>query len=192
VADAKLEVRVRRLQPRDDRSGFRSGNINLDRFFQQYAGQNQFRHHIGASYVAVHGDQIAGFVTVSSGELVAEKLTRNLRRRLPSYPLPILRMARLAVDQRYQGHGIGRLLLRAMLELALDMRERAGCIGMVVDAKPDAITFYSSLGFFPIDLISGALGDRPEPVAMFLPIGQVAAAIKDAMSRAKQGTSGRG
>lgn len=176
MGNTPLEVRVRRLEPRDDRSGFRSGNINLDRFFQQHAGQNQFRHHIGTSYVAAHGDQLAGFVTVSSGELVSEELGRNLRRRLPTYPLPILRLARLAVDQRYQGHGIGRLLLRAMLELALDMRDRVGCVGMVVDAKPDAITFYASLGFFPIDLISGALGDRPEPVAMLLPIGEVAAA----------------
>jgi GNAT superfamily N-acetyltransferase len=112
--------------------------------------------------------------------MVAEKMAKNLRRRLPSYPLPILRLARLAVDERYQGHGIGRLLLRVMLELALDMRDRVGCIGIVVDAKPDAIAFYSSLGFKPIDLVSGALGDRPEPVAMFLPIGQIAAAVKEA------------
>ncbi|MEN8166776.1 MAG: GNAT family N-acetyltransferase [Pseudomonadota bacterium] len=180
MSNTEHEVRVRRLEPRDDRSGFRSGNIDLDRFFQRYAGQNQFRHHIGTTYVAVQGDHILGFVTVSSGEIVTEKLTKALRRRLPAYPLPILRLARLAVDNRYQGHGIGRLLLRAMLELALEMRNRAGCIGVVVDAKPDAFTFYSSLGFKPIDLISGALGDRPEPVAMFLPIGRIAAAFKEA------------
>ncbi len=180
MSNAKLEVRVRRLEPRDDRTEFRSGNIDLDRFFQRYAGQNQFRHHIGTTYVAVQGDRIVGFVTVSSGEMVAEKMAKNLRRRLPSYPLPILRLARLAVDERYQGHGIGRLLLRAMLELALDMRDRVGCIGVVVDAKADAIAFYSSLGFKPIDLVSGALGDRPEPFAMFLPIGQIAAAVKEA------------
>jgi GNAT superfamily N-acetyltransferase len=180
VSNAKLEVRVRRLEPRDDRTEFRSGNIDLDRFFQRYAGQNQFRHHIGTTYVAVQGDRIVGFVTVSSGEMVAEKLAKSLRRRLPAYPLPILRLARLAVDERFQGHGIGRLLLRAILTLALEMRDRLGCIGIVVDAKPDAVTFYSSLGFTPIDLISGALGDRPEPVAMFLPIGQIAAAAKDA------------
>jgi GNAT superfamily N-acetyltransferase len=179
VSDEKLEIRVRRLEPRDDRSEFRSGNIDLDRFFQRYAGQNQFRHHIGTTYIAVQGERSVGFVTVSSGEIAAEKLTKNLRRRLPAYPLPILRLARLAVDERFQGHGIGRLLLRAMLELALDMRDRIGCIGVVVDAKSDALPFYSSLGFTPIDLISGALGDRPEPVAMFLPIDQIAAA-KDA------------
>ena len=180
MSNAKLEVRVRRLEPRDDRTEFRSGNIDLDRFFQRYAGQNQFRHHIGTTYVAVQGDRIVGFVTVSSGEMVAEKLAKSLRRRFPAYPLPILRLARLAVDERFQGRGIGRLLLRAMLILALEIRDRLGCIGIVVDAKPDAVTFYSSLGFTPIDLISGALGDRPEPVAMFLPIGQIAAAAKDA------------
>jgi len=180
VISAKLEVRVRRLETRDDRTEFRSGNIDLDRFFQRYAGQNQFRHHIGTTYVAVQGERIVGFVTVSSGEMVAEKMARNLRRRLPAYPLPILRLARLAVDERFQGHGIGRLLLRAMLELALEIRDRIGCVGVVVDAKPDAVAFYSSLGFKAIELISGALGDRPEPIAMFLPIGQIAAAIKGA------------
>lgn len=179
MSKAKFEVRVRRLEPRDDRTEFRSGNIELDRFFQRYAGQNQFRHHIGTTYVAVQNDRIVGFATVSLGEMVAEKLTKSLRRHLPAYPLPILRLARLAVDKKFQGYGIGKLLLRGMLELALDLRDRVGCIGVVVDAKQDAISFYSSLGFKPIDLISGALGDRPEPIAMFLSIGQVAAASKE-------------
>ena len=183
MSNAEHEVRVRRLEPRDDRSGFRSGNIDLDRFFQRYAGQNQFRHHVGTTYVAVQGDHITGFVTVSSGEMVAEKLTKSLRKHLPAYPLPILRLARLAVDQRFQRHGIGRLLLRAMLNLALEMRDRVGCIGVVVDAKPDAVDFYSTLGFKPVELISGSLGDRPEPVAMFLPIGQIAAAVKEATGK---------
>ncbi len=180
MSKAEQEVRVRRLEPRDDRSGFRSGNIDLDRFFKRYAGQNQFRHHIGTTYVAVQGDHVTGFVTVSSGEMVGDKLPKNLRRRLPAYPLPILRLARLAVDERYQGHGIGRLLLRATLELALEMRDRVGCVGVVVDAKPDAVAFYSGFGFKPVELVSGTLGDRPEPVAMFLPISEIAAAVNAA------------
>lgn len=170
------EIRIRRLEPQDDRSGFRSNNIDLDRFFQRYAGQNQFRHHLGTTYIAVQDDKIAGFVNVSSGELAAETLTKALRRRLPAYPVPILRLARLAVDKRFQGHGIGRLLLRAMLELALEMRDRVGCIGVVVDAKPEAVDFYADMGFSPMHLISGSLGDRPEPIAMFLPIREIAAA----------------
>lgn len=105
-------------------------------------------------------------------------LSKSLRKRLPLYPLPILRIARLAVDERFQGHGIGRLLLRAMLELALEMRDRAACIGVVVDAKPGTVAFYSALGFESIELLSGALGDRPEPVAMLLPIRQIEAAAR--------------
>ena len=121
MSDTKQEIIVRRLQPQDERSGFRSGNIDLDRFFQRYAGQNQFRHHIGITYVAAQGGHIVGFVTVASGEMVAEHLTKALRKRLPTYPLPILRIARLAVAESFQGHGIGRLLLRAMLDLSLEM-----------------------------------------------------------------------
>ncbi|MGF1616176.1 MAG: GNAT family N-acetyltransferase [Gammaproteobacteria bacterium] len=178
MSNGDQEVRVRRLEPQDDRSGFHSGNIDLDRFFQRYAGQNQFRHHIGTTYVAVQSNQIVGFATVLSGELTAETLTKTLRRRLPAYPLPVLRLARLAVDERLQGHGIGRLLLRAVLELALEMRDRFGCVGVVVDAKADAAAFYATLGFSPMQLVSGSLGDRPEPIAMFLPIREIAAAAE--------------
>ncbi len=183
MSSAEKEIRIRRLEPRDDRSGFHSGNIDLDRFFLRYAGQNQFRHHIGTTYVAVAGEHITGFVTVSSGEMVADRMPKALRRRLPSYPLPILRIARLAVDEQFQGHGIGPLLLRAMLALALEMRDRAGCIGVAVDAKPDAVAFYSGLGFTSMDLVTGALGDRPEPVAMFLPIRHIEAAANEAHGR---------
>jgi len=175
VTDRRAEVRVRLLHIDDERSRFHSGDIELDRFFRRYAGQNQFRHHVGSTYVATNGDANAGFATVSMAELTTEKLTKKLRRRLPAYPLPVLRLARLAVDQRWQGHGVGRLLLRSVLELALEMRDRVGCTGVIVDAKADAVGFYVSLGFEEIDLASGGLGDRPAPEVMFLPIGKIAA-----------------
>lgn len=179
MSKAEPEIRIRRLEPLDERSEFHSGNIDLDRFFQRYAGQNQFRHHIGTTYVATQSNRITGFVTVSSGEIVAEKIPKALRKHLPSYPLPILRIARLAVDKRFQGYGIGRLLLRSMLELALEMRDRTGCIGVVVDAKSEAVDFYTTLGFKTIELVSGALGDRPEPIAMLLPIRQIEVAVRN-------------
>jgi len=81
----------------------------------------------------------------------------------------VLRVARLAVDDRFQAHGIGRLLLRAMLELAIKIRGRVGCTGVVVDAKLDAVDCYSGPGFKVIKLVRGALGDRPEPVVMLSP-----------------------
>ena len=62
-----MEIRVRRLEVSDDRSRFSSGNIELDRFFQRFAGQNQFRHYIGTTYIADAGGKIAGFATVTVG-----------------------------------------------------------------------------------------------------------------------------
>ncbi len=168
------------LEPDDDRSNFRSGDIDLDRFFLRFAGQNQFRHHIGATYVADHDGRLAGFATVATGEIATHHLGDATRRRLAAYPLPILRLARLAVDSSYQGHGIGTLLTRAVLELSLDLRDRFGCVGVVVDAKEAAAAFYRGLGFTELAAVGGALNDRPQPTPLFLPIRQIAAARRPA------------
>lgn len=164
---------VRPLEPSDDRSSFRSGNIDLDRFFQRYAGQNQFRHHIGTTWVAVQGSRIFGFATVSAGHLEIGELPAALKKRLPSYPVPILRLARLAVAEESKGLGIGRLLLRAVFILAWRMARDVGCSGVVVDAKPEAVGFYEALGFRALAHSLGALGDRPLPTVMFLELGAI-------------------
>jgi GNAT superfamily N-acetyltransferase len=165
-------IAVRLLSPADDRSNFESGNIDLDRFFRRFAGQNQFRHHIGATYIAV-GDEILGFATVAAGHIEIEDLPKTKRKKLPQYPLPILRLARLAVDEKAQGRGVGKLLLRAVFQIARDMAESVGCVGIVVDAKPDAVAFYKQYGFEPFEILEGALGSRPQPLPMFLPLGAV-------------------
>jgi len=129
---------VRRLLPADDRAGFHSGNADLDRFFSLYAGQNQFRHHIGTTYVATdEAGVIVGFATVAASELSPELVPTAKRKRLPKYPLPVLRLARLAVDERAAGCGVGSLLLRAVLLLASRMSDDMGCVGVVVDSKPE-------------------------------------------------------
>ena len=48
-----MTVEVRLLDAADDRESFQSGDSARDLFFPRYAGQNQFRHHIGVTYVAV-------------------------------------------------------------------------------------------------------------------------------------------
>jgi len=166
-----LEIRL--LRQEDDRSRFRSGQPDLDRFFTRYAGQNQFRHHIGNTYVAVEDGEILGFMTVSPAQIEIDCLPASQRKRLPRYPLPVLRLARLAVAESAQGRGIGRLLLRAALRLTREMSTALGGIGLVVDAKPAAVTFYQRYGFEPLDLIEGAVADRPEPVPMFLPLNGI-------------------
>jgi ribosomal protein S18 acetylase RimI-like enzyme len=168
-------VTVRRLNPDDDRTDFRSGNLDLDRFFARYAGQNQFRHHIGTTYVAIDEQTkfIAGFATVAASELATASLPDSKRKRLPSYPVPVLRLARLAVDQRAQGQGVAQALLRAVFALAHQMAADMGCLGVVVDAKPEAVGFYRRLGFVLLEARAGELGDRPEPLPMFLELDAI-------------------
>lgn len=166
-------MKIRPLRPEDDRTAFMSGDADLDRFFRKFAGQNQFRLHIGTTYVAVADGEILGFVTVTATSLTIDNLPAGQRKRLPRYPLPALRVARLAVAQAARGRGIGRSLLRMSLGLAREMAVRVGCVGVVVDAKPDAVEFYERLGFERLDILAGALGDRPLPLPMFLPLGSI-------------------
>jgi GNAT superfamily N-acetyltransferase len=167
------KIEVRPLRPEDDRTQFHSGNADLDRFFARYAGQNQFRHHIGTTYVAHDGEAIVGFVTVSASHIEIDRLSAVRKRNLPHYPLPVLRLARLAVADSARGQGVGLELLHAVFHLAREMAERVGCVGVVVDAKPDAVRFYERYGFEAIEALEGTLGARPQPVAMFLPLGAI-------------------
>jgi GNAT superfamily N-acetyltransferase len=166
-ADGALVVRP--LRPTDDRSGFTCGNDDLDRFFRQYAGQNQFKSYIGVTYVAVdRTGRLLGFATVASAEVMAAQLTGKSAKRLPNYPIPALRLARLAVDLRARGLGIGGELLNTVFDLAHGQAATVGCVGVIVDAKQQAIAFYESLGFQAMQATMGALSDRPEPVPMFI------------------------
>lgn len=168
------ELEVRPLAESDDRAGFGCGQADLDRFFHHFAGQNQFKHHLSVTYVAVAQGVILGFATVTAGSVEREHLPPK-KKRPPAYPLPVLRLARLGVDLRAQSFGIGRALLHHVLRLALQQRDSLGCIGVVTDAKPDAVTFYERYGFQSLgELKEGSL--QGEPVPMFLPIETIAAA----------------
>jgi GNAT superfamily N-acetyltransferase len=173
-------MEIRALRPNDDRSAFRCGDEALDRFFQRYAGQNQFRHYLGATYVAVDSGRVLGFATVAPRHVDIEDLPEGARKRLPRYPVPVLGLARLAVDRSAQSMGLGRQLLRFVLELAAKMAEEVGCAGVVVDAKPAAVDFYARYGFAPFDALEGQSEARPQPVAMWLPIQAIKAASKPA------------
>ena len=169
-------MEIRALRESDDQSAFHSGEPDLDRFLRKYAGKNQFRHHIGATYVAVEGDKVAGYVTVAPGHIEIEDLPAAQRKKLPRYPLPVLRLARLAVDEPVRGKGLGKRLLGFVLRLALRMAEEFGCIGVVVDAKPGAVTFYEQFGFLALEVIEGHAPAKPPATAMFLPVKEIAAA----------------
>jgi len=169
-------VEIRPLARDDDRSGFSCGQADLDRFFEHYAGQNQFKLHLAVTYVALVDARIVGFATVAASSIERASVPgARLRKRLPSYPLPVLRLARLGVDTRAQGLGIGKALLRYVLGLAIEQRDRLGCVGVVTDAKPDAIRFYEALGFEGLEGVREGLLVS-EPLPMFVGIETIAAA----------------
>lgn len=124
--------------------------------------------------MALLGDRILGFATVSPSHIEVDQIPqRRLRKRLPAYPLPVLRLARLAVSQDSRGRGIGSALMQTVFHLAQELARTVGCIGVVVDAKPGAQAYYQGLGFEPHEVVEGTLGDRPEPLAMFLPLSLI-------------------
>ena len=167
------ELELRALLEADDRTAFSCGEADLDRFFHHFAGQNQFKHHLSVTYVAVAQEVILGFATVTAASIERQHLP-VLKNRPPAYPLPVLRLARLGVDLRAQKAGVGRALLHHVLLLALKQRDTIGCIGVLTDAKPDAAPFYARYGFGQVeDIKEGAL--HGDPVAMFLPIDTIAA-----------------
>lgn len=166
-------MEIRALQQSDDRSRFGSGEPDLDRFLQKYAGQNQFRHHIGTTYVAVERGRIVGYLTVAAGQVEIDELPPATHRKLPRYPLPILRLARLAVDESARGQGLGKALLRFALNLAVRMASDYGCVGVVVDAKPGAVDFYERFGFMRLEVLEGRSEARPAPTTLFLPASEI-------------------
>ncbi|MFH2010953.1 MAG: GNAT family N-acetyltransferase [bacterium] len=170
-------IEIRPLTREDNRTDFSCGESGLDRFFEHYAGQNQFKLHLVVTYVAVVKARIVGFATVSASSMERASVPHaRLRKRLPAYPLPMLRLARLGVDSRAQGLGIGKALLRHVLTLAVEQRDRLGCVGVLIDAKPATVSFYQSLGFEPVEGVREGLL-HGEPQSLFLPIGTIASLV---------------
>jgi GNAT superfamily N-acetyltransferase len=169
-------MEIRALRPSDNRSAFQSGDEALDRFFHKYAGQNQFRHYLGVTYVAMEDSRVLGFATIAPGQLDIDDIPSAARKKMPRYPLPILRLARLAVDRSAQSQGLGTQLLRFVCRLAGKMADDYGCAGIIVDAKPDAVSFYAKHGFVPYDALEGQSEQRPRPTMMFLAMRAIKAA----------------
>lgn len=168
-----MAIRVRQLRELDDRTSFRSGHTDLDLFFARYAGQNQFRLHIGTTYVAVDETTIVGFATVASCSIEVAKIPKKLVKRLPSYPIPALRLARMAVAAAHQRSGVGSVLMSAVFVLARDQARKTGCAFILVDSKPGSESYYERWGFSRLAVEAGELDSKPTPRVMVLGLGAI-------------------
>ena len=135
-----------------DRSGFSCGIAALDDYLHQRAGQHQ-RDGIATTHVLTDITQparILGFCALSAAQLHLSELQQADLKRLPAYPVPAMRMGRLAVSASEQGKGYGQLLLGHVVNLALSVRQTMGVRVLIVDAKDaQAAAFYERYGFRP-------------------------------------------
>lgn len=133
-----------------DRGSFTCGVAALDDYLRQRAGQHQ-RDGIATTHVLTDDTQVTrilGYCTLSAAQLCLHELHDEDRARLPAYPVPAIRVGRLAVSLAERGKGYGQLLLGHAVNLAFSVRRTMGVRVLVVDAKDEqAAAFYEGYGF---------------------------------------------
>ncbi len=152
-----------------DRESFDCGVEELNNHLKKYARQNDEKG-LGKTVVVVSDDnlkKIFGFYTISTGQIEIGSLPKEQRKKLPRYPLPVIRIGRFAVDIEFQGKGLGTALLMHALKNAEAVADRIGVYAVVLDAKDDkAKSFYLKCGFISLN---------NAPLKMFLPIRSIPA-----------------
>lgn len=131
-----LSLNIEALASRHDRRGFSCGVEALDEYLRRFARQHADAK-VSRTYVAAYGSAIHGFYSLSMSAIRRENLPAKQSGRFPNFPLPVARLARLAVDLRQQRTGVGELLLADALQRCLRLSEEIGMVGVVVDAKDE-------------------------------------------------------
>ncbi len=140
-------VLLERLDPHHDVTTFNSGNEVLDTWLQRHAPAAQ-RMDSARTFVATRGGRVVGYFSLTMGSVLRAEAPAKLVRGMPAYPVGMVLLARLAVDQSQQGKGIGAMLLAEALRKAVAAGEVAAARLIVVDAvDEDAAAFYQRHGF---------------------------------------------
>jgi GNAT superfamily N-acetyltransferase len=154
-----------------DRSQFSCGNILLDEFLRFRVGQYEKRS-LGKTFVAITKDSrqghktVIGYYALAAGSIEFQNLPIPAARKLPKHPVPIVLLARLAVDKSSQGKGLGEGLLIDSLQRSLSLSADLGIHAVVVEAIDDsAASFYKKYGFIPL---------LDDSLHLYLPIATIA------------------
>jgi len=164
------ELRIEPLDRHHVRERFDCGVQPLDNFLRALVSQYEKRN-LGRTYVAVRDDdpQVLGYYTISSGAIAFETLPPEGAKKLPRHPVPVVLIARLAVDLSAQGQRLGEKLLIDALARSVDLSEKLGIHAVVVDAIDEkAKAFYEKYRF--MELQDGKLH-------LYLPVATIAAAF---------------
>ena len=124
------------LAAEHDRRNFSCGVDALDEYLRRFARQHAATN-VSRTYVAVRGREIHGFYSLAMSAIRKDNLPAEYVGRFPNFPLPVARLARLAVAVRHQRQGLGELLLADALQRCLRLSVEIGMIGVIVDAKDE-------------------------------------------------------
>jgi GNAT superfamily N-acetyltransferase len=141
--------RVEKLRPDHPIEDFDCGQEELNRYLRRYAWANP---QAGAAqtYVGLVGEVVVGYHTLAVGHVTREEAPERLTKGLARHPVPIMLLARLAVDRRWQGQGVGKALLRDAMLRTLQAADIAGIRAFAVHAKDEgARRFYEKFDFVP-------------------------------------------
>ena len=94
--------------------------------------------------------RIAAYFSLTVGQIDTLEATDRVRRGMGQYPIPVIILARLAVDTDYKGKGLGFGMLQDAIRRTLTIAEQAGIRALLthpIDEQADA--FYRKFGFEP-------------------------------------------
>lgn len=150
-----------------ERSSFSCGQPALDDFIRLRVSQYEKRR-LGKTFVAIDsaGNEVLGYHTLAAGAVAFQNLPASSSRKLPSHPVPVVLLARLAVDRKFQGQKIGEGLLLDALHRSKLLSAQIGVHAVEVLAIDEsAAAFYRKFGFVPL---------LDDPMHLFLPIASIA------------------
>ena len=156
------------------REAFDCGEEALNEFLRLYARKS---HDLGGAKTFLAMDDadnktICGFYSLSPTSVSYARTPEIIRRGLARHDVPGFRLARLAVDRRFQGHGIGGQLLLAAGRRCLLASAEVGGVMLVIDAKNERVAgWYASYGAVPL---------LNAPLSLLLPLTTIEAALKSA------------
>ena len=140
---------IRKLTGADQVDSFDCGQAALNQFLQRYALVNQ-KSNSAQTYVCCQQGAVVGFYSLAVGSVEPEEATARVMKGLARHPVPVMILARLAVDTSIQGKGLGAALLKDALLRTVQAADIAGIRCLLVHAKDEAARkWYESWEFEP-------------------------------------------
>jgi GNAT superfamily N-acetyltransferase len=144
TAEERRIEKLRRDHPVD---AFDCGQELLNSWLRKHALQNQSAS-AAQTYVGLAGNVVIGYYSLAVGQIEYSDAPERLQKGLARHPVPIMLLARLAVDKGWQKRGVGRALLRDAVLRTVLAADIAGIRALAVHAKDEqARRYYEQFDF---------------------------------------------